>query len=134
MHESRLFCPPARSFPVTLGELTFYVQSYQLTGQRIFTEQASADGETVVTNCSQRAARLILEAVQGTDTEPDALILRLDSFLRENTAFALTLRQMHFADCRIVKYAVSEKGSEPVLSCRLELLVMTPPEEVSPSA
>ncbi|MBQ8688656.1 MAG: hypothetical protein IJ512_08990 [Ruminococcus sp.] len=133
MYESSLFCPPARSFPVTLGDMTFYVQSYQLTGQRIFTEQAAADGETVITNCSQRARRLVLEGMWVTDTEPGSLILLLDSYLRENTSFSLDLRTMHFADCRIMKYTASEQGCEPALTCRLELLAQTPPEEVTAS-
>ncbi len=131
MQENSLFCPPARSFPVTFGDVTLYIQSYQLIGQRIFTEQAAADGETVVTNCAQRARRLILEGIWVTDSEPSTLLLLLDTYLQENTSFSLDLRQMHFEDCRIVKYTAAEKGCDPVMTCRLELLAQVPPKEVT---
>ena len=131
--EGTFFAPPKRSFPVTLGEVTFFVQSWQVTGQRIFSEQAAADGACVITNTSQRCRKIILEGIWVTSSEPDSLILLLDSFIDQCTAFEFTLRQMHFEECRLMKYTAAEKGEEPYIKLHLELFASSPPKEADVS-
>ncbi|MBQ8725113.1 MAG: hypothetical protein IJY74_05515 [Oscillospiraceae bacterium] len=131
--EGTFFAPPKRSFPVTLGEVTFFVQSWHVTGQRIFSEQAAADGACVITNTSQRCRKVVLEGIWVTDTEPDSLILLLDSFIDQCTAFEFTLRQMYFEECRLMKYTAEEKGEEPYIKLRLELFASVPPKEADVS-
>ncbi|MBQ8515129.1 MAG: hypothetical protein IJ496_07010 [Ruminococcus sp.] len=129
MEESRFFCPPVRSFPVQIGEITLHIQSYSLSGVRVFSEQGASSGETIVTSCYQRGRRLVLEGTWVTDSEPGVLMLALDQYLRENTSFPLTLRNLCFPDCRLMKYTATEKGCEPAVAVRLELLARIPPEE-----
>lgn len=123
------FAADTRSFPVTLGEVTFCVQSWQMTGQRIISEQPAADGACVITNSSQRGRRLVLEGIWVTDSEPDSLILLLDSYITSGSGFDFTLRQLSFSDCRLMKYTAEEKGDEPYIKLRLELFSSAAPEE-----
>ncbi len=123
------FSPEMRCFPVTLGELTFVAERYQLTAQRIFSEQSSVDGNMLFTNTAQRSRRIVLEGFWVTDSDPSTLLLTLDACLAENTSFPLTLRQMFFADCRIVKYTAEESGCDPIMKCRLELIAPEVPKE-----
>lgn len=127
--ESSFFSHSERSFPVTIGEVTFYVQSWQLSAQRIFSEQSAADGASVITNSSQRGRRLVLEGIWVTDSEPDSLILLLDGCISSGEGFDLTLRQLVFTDCRLMKYTAEEKGDEPYVRLRLELFALVPPKE-----
>lgn len=129
VNEGAFFAPPVRSFPVALGELTFHVQSWQLAGQRIFSEQSAADGASIVTNSSQRSRRVILEGIWITDSEPDELMLLLDSYIDSGAAFEFTLRRLYFESCRLMKYTAEEKGEEPYIRLRLELFAAVPPKE-----
>lgn len=129
-----LFCPPPKSFPVTLGGVTFYVQRYQVTGQRIFAEQSAADGTTHLTNQAKRARRITLDGTWVTDESPAALILLLDGCLERNEAFSLTLGSLHYVQCRIARYTAAEESLSPLLTGRLELLTTQPPQEVTAHA
>ena len=131
--EGTFFAPPKRSFPVTLGDVTFFVQSWQVTGQRIFSEQSAADGACVITNTSQRCRKIILEGIWVTSSQPDSLILLLDSFINSCSAFEFTLRHMHFEECRLMKYTAEENGDEPYVKRHLELLASSPPKEADVS-
>ncbi len=131
--EGTFFAPPKRSFPVTLGDVTFFVQSWQVTGQRIFSEQSAADGACVITNTSQRCRKIILEGIWVTSSDPDSLILLLDSFIDSCSVFEFTLRHMHFEECRLMKYTAEEKGDEPYVKLHLELLASSPPKEADVS-
>lgn len=122
------FSPPSRSFKAQLGDTELSVQTYTISGQRIFAEQASVSGDPLVTNCSRRAGKIILEGMWVTDKDPEELFSVLEEYIRENTSVALTLRKMHFPDCRIAKFTASESGTEPFVSVRLELISLAPPE------
>jgi hypothetical protein len=131
MTADALFCPPAKSFPVQLGEMVFYVQQYQIRLQRIVAEQASPEGKLSVTNSSVRGCRLTLTCQWVVDDDPSSMLLVLDQYLRMNVPFSFVLRQMQMKNCRLVQYTATENGGEPVMTCQLEILVQEPMEEVA---
>lgn len=116
-------------FPVTIGEISFYVQSWQINAQRVFSEQPAADGACVITNSSQKGRRLVLEGIWVTDSAPDSLILQLDGCIEHGESFSFTLRELVFSDARLMKYSAEEKGDEPYVKLRLELFCTSAPKE-----
>ncbi len=129
MYSYDLLFHETKYFPVSLGDITVNVSQWELTGQRMYSEQGSADGSCIVTNHFQRARKLILEGYFVTETDPDSLILLLDSYISSGAHISITLRKMLFTDTRITKYTVLEKGEEPYIKLRVEISAPTPPEE-----
>ncbi len=118
-----------RCFPLILGDVTINVQSWQLSGQRVFAEQSSADGGCVFTNDSQRSRRIILEGIIITDSPPETVLLLIDGYIANSTAFDFNLRGMIFRNARMVKYTAEENGGEPYIKLRLELISSAPSKE-----
>ncbi len=130
-YDDSLFAPPARCFPFTLKDITICIQSWQLSGQRLFAEQSAADGSAVITNTAQRGRQLVLDGIWITDNDPDSLILTLDEYISSGESFDFSVRKLHFSECRIMKYSASEKGDEPYVKLRLELFSAAAPTEIS---
>lgn len=129
--EGSFFMPSASDIKLELGEIIFYINSWQISGQRIFTEQNSVNGENLITNCSLRFRRLLLEGIWIKDIDPSALILKLEEYISNNTSFTFNLQQLHFPECRLIKYTAKEQGSEPYVNISLELLAETAPDNLS---
>lgn len=116
-------------FPLVLGDVTINVQSWQLSGQRVFAEQSSADGGCVITNDSQRGRRISLDGIIITDSSPGDILLLIDSYIDKRTPFDFTLHEMYFQDVRMVKYSAEETGEEPYIKLHMELISPAPPKE-----
>jgi hypothetical protein len=112
-----------RSFPVTIGSNLFYVEQYQLSGVRQFTEQTTVSGTTVFTNQAIRARRLYLDGRFLRTDPPSAILLQLDAYLVGNQRFVVELDGVRYAMCQLTRYTVKEDGSTATLSCRLECIV-----------
>ncbi len=118
-----------RCFPVTFGDVTINVQSWQLSGQRVFSEQSAVNGSVVFTNDSQRGRRIVLEGIIITDSPPEDILLLIDSCIDKGTAFDFTLRNMVFEGARMIKYSAEETGGEPFIKLRIELISNAPSKE-----
>ncbi|MGN0631696.1 MAG: hypothetical protein ACI4JN_10255 [Ruminococcus sp.] len=128
--EGSFYSPPAKVFSAHIGEVTIYVNSWRISSQRVLAEQASVAGENIVTNSSDRSMRIYMEGKWVTDEKPEKLIIALDEFIRSNTPFLLYIRELAFEQCRLLKYTVNEKGSEPYIEISLEISAQYPPKEV----
>lgn len=127
--EGSFYSPSARVFSARIGNVTLYVNSWRISSQRIFVEQTSAAGVNIVTNTSDRSMRIYMEGKWVTDEKPEKLIVALDEFIRSNTPFLLYIRELAFEQCRLLKYTVNEKGSEPFIEISLEISAQNPPKE-----
>lgn len=128
---SSFFSPPLNSFKVKLGNIILYVNKWQLCGQRIISEQSAVNGINLIINSSERFKRILLEGIWVNDEVPDSLIIKLDEFIHNNTAFAVNLQHIQFTECRLIKYTISEENFEPYINLKLELLAASSPEEAS---
>ncbi len=126
--EGSFFMPSASDIKLELDEIIFYINSWQILGQRIFAEQSSVNGKNLITNCSLRYRRISLEGIWVKDKDPSALILKLEEYISNNTSFTFNLQQMHFSECRLIKYTAKEQGSEPYINISIELLSETAPD------
>lgn len=120
--EECFFLPSARSFKAELGDLSFYIHSWNISRQRIVAEQSSVNGENLVTNSSERFRRIYLEGIWVTDEDMSSLIHKLEEYIHNNTSFALTLQQLQFEDCRLIKYTAEEKSGESYINIKLDLI------------
>lgn len=125
--DSNLFLPSETSFRVELGNIIFYINSWQISGQRIIAEESALSGRELVTGTSERFRRISLEGIWVTDEEPEGFILGLDDYIKNETSFSLTLRQMHFSECRLIKYTANERAGEPCISIKLEITALSSP-------
>lgn len=114
-----------RCFPVAIGEQTFYVEKYQLSGVRQFTEQTTVGGKSVFTNSAIRARRLYLDGRFLRTDPPSVLLLQLEAYLKENRTFLAELDGVRYVMCQLTRYTVQEDGVSPTLACRLECIVTT---------
>lgn len=120
--EGSFFMPSASDIKLELDEIIFYINSWQILGQRIFAEQSSVNGKNLITNCSLRYRRILLEGIWVKDKDLSALILKLEEYISNNTSFTFNLQQMHFSKCRLIKYTAKEQSSEPYINISIELL------------
>lgn len=125
--DSNLFLPSETSFRVELGNIIFYIHSWQISGQRIIAEESALSGRELVTGSSERFRRISLEGIWVTDEEPEGFILGLDDYIKNETSFSLTLLQMHFSECRLIKYTANERAGEPCISIKLEITALSSP-------
>lgn len=112
-----------RTFPVTIGNHIFYVEKYQLSGVRQFTEQTTVAGTTVFTNHAIRARRLYLDGRFLRTDPPSVLMLELETCLAENKRFMVELDGIRYSMCQLTRYVIQEDGSSTTVACRLECLV-----------
>lgn len=119
---SELYLDQARYFPVKLGNLTFYAQSYQISGVRNYTEQATVSGGIAITNTNVRARRILLEGKLLCQEDPSAAVMELDRLMEEYTGLSVEIHRMWLIVARIVRYTVQEVGTDSMLSCRIELI------------
>lgn len=127
--EGSFYSANSKIFSVSLGDVSLYADKWEISSQRIFTEQASVTGESIVTNLSNRCSKIHLEGIWVTDEKPRQLMMTLDSFISENASFPLVLRELVFEDCRLLKYSLSEKGEEPFIKISIDLISCASPKE-----
>jgi hypothetical protein len=125
------FSPPSKNFKAELGDIILYINKWQLCGQRIISEQSSVNGVNLVTNSSERFKHLFLEGIWVNDEEPKSLIVKLDELIHNDTTFTVNLHHIKFTECRLIKYTALDGNFEPYINLKLELLAVSPPEEVS---
>lgn len=112
----------ARTFAVTLGDLTFYASGWKLTAERNFAEQGGATGGSFITNSCRRAKRLTLDGYLPFHTSPAEVVLALESAVAQQSRFVFSLRGMRFLTAMITSYTVQETAVSGVLPCQLTLI------------
>lgn len=127
--EGSFYSAEPQVFSVELGNVTLFVNSWEISSQRIFAEQSSVTGESIISNSSDRLSRIHLEGIWVTDEKPQQLIMTLDEFMHDNTPFQLMLREIVFEECRLVKYSATEKGSEAFIKISMDLISCISPKE-----
>lgn len=124
---------PERSFPVTLGALTFYAASWKLTGQRQYAEQGGVTGSICVVNSSMKARRLVLDGWLCFDENPAEAAIALDAAMADNQRFVFTFREMRFIAATLVEYTLEEAAKDGRIPCQLVLIttssITAPPAE-----
>lgn len=113
-----------RAFPIALGETTFYVTSWKLTGSRNYAEQSSVSGSGYVTNFGKRVRRLEMEGRFHFRGQLADILLPLDTAVQENQRFSLDIHGIRYIAISLVSYTVEESAEEGVLPCRMTWVVL----------
>lgn len=121
---SAYFYPvPPRCFPVVLGDTTFYVTSWKLSGSRNYAEQSGVSGSGFVTNFGRRARRLELEGRFYFRGQPAKFLLPLDTAIQESQRFVLDVHGIRYVAASLVSYTAEESAEEGVLPCRMTFVI-----------
>lgn len=121
---SALFYPiPPRCFPITLGDTTFYITSWKLTGSRNYAEQSGVAGSGFVTNFGKRARRLEMEGRFYFRGKLANVLLPLDTAIQENQRFVLDIHGIRYVGASLVSYTAEESSEEGILPCRMTWVI-----------
>lgn len=121
---SALFYPiPPRCFPITLGDTTFYITSWKLTGSRNYAEQSGVAGSGFVTNFGKRARRLEMEGRFYFRGKLANVLLPLDMAIQENQRFVLDIHGIRYVGASLVSYTAEESAEEGILPCRMTWVI-----------
>lgn len=114
---------PPRAFPIAIGDTTFYVTAWKLTGSRNYAEQSGVSGSGFVTNFGRRARRLEMEGRFYFRGQLAKMLLSLDTAIQENQRFVLDIHGIRYVAVSLVSYTAEESAEEGVLPCRMTWVV-----------
>lgn len=118
------FTENKKGFLINIDTIPFYIQKYNITGVRNFSEQSTISGNTIFTNCNLRAKKLIVNGVFFRSESPSELFYQLDKALCNDKIFSFSFAGMKFSNCHLYQYAGEEDGTDMLLPFKLEFLVV----------
>lgn len=111
-----------RSFPVSLGDLTFYASGWKVHGQRNYAQLSSCTGACYLNNNSVQANEITLSGSFPFTESPGSLVAALDAAIRNQTSFSLTIHGFSVSVAYLKDYTISESVQNGTLPCELTFL------------
>ncbi len=103
-----------KEFPVTVGDVTLYLSSYQISGGCQLVEQGSADGSAVVTSFWVKGSQISLQGRLAGN--PENAVIALDALARSRVGISLQIGEVSCAVAYLIGYTLKDNQNVTEIS------------------
>lgn len=107
--------------PVRIGVLVLYCEKFSASGSRVFSEKATVNGDTFISNSCRKALKITFSGRVYDDYYPLRPMMYSVGFMDADTEFEIKYRGTVFYGCRVQSFN-AEENDEGGLNISISLV------------